>query len=189
MFSSGDDVVVQTLEAALRGEITAQAKYKAFATQADTDELKGIASLFRAIARSEQIHSNNHSRVIRHMGGDTSVQPKAAQVHETLDNLKVALSGEQLDISSIYPAYIDRVDTHLDTRVVRTLTWALESERSHAQLLERAIALADPNKGRSWIHDSRIFYVCTVCGYTIDIPESDYCPICNYPRERFEVIR
>lgn len=189
MYSTGNEYAVETLEAAFQGELNCQARYKAFAAQADHDELRGLASLFRAAARSEQIHSVNHSRVIRHMGGETGARPQPVQTRSTAENLQAALSGEQLEIESLYPHYINRVASHLDTRLVRTLTWALESEKAHARLLSDAKALLESGKPDTWIGNARIFYVCVVCGYTSETHEADYCPICNYPWERFETIR
>ncbi|HET7103335.1 MAG TPA: ferritin family protein, partial [Terracidiphilus sp.] len=70
MVSAEDEVAVKNLVAAFDNEMSAHARNLAFAGKADEEGLGGIASLFRASARAEQIHADNHARVIRHMGGD-----------------------------------------------------------------------------------------------------------------------
>jgi rubrerythrin len=57
-----DEFAVKNLVAALESEVNEHAQYKAFADRADADGLPGVASLFRAAARAEEIHARNHAR-------------------------------------------------------------------------------------------------------------------------------
>jgi rubrerythrin len=58
------------LQAAYGGESNAHAKYTAFALKASEEGFQDVASLFRAAARAEQIHAENHARVMRKLGAD-----------------------------------------------------------------------------------------------------------------------
>ncbi|HWT65124.1 MAG TPA: ferritin family protein, partial [Terracidiphilus sp.] len=60
-FTPTVEPTVKNLKAAYQGEMNARALYIAFAAQADEDGYCGIASLFRAAARAEQIHAHNQA--------------------------------------------------------------------------------------------------------------------------------
>jgi rubrerythrin len=188
MISAEDEVAVKNLLAAYDNEMATHARYKAFASKADEEGLTGIASLFRASARAEQIHAFNHARVIRHMGGDAEARPHQVTVGSTLENLTSAESNEKTEIDALYPAFIRQVSAHLDTRVERTLNWAMESEKSHARLFTDAVQFLQENKTDSWIAASQSFQVCAMCGYMAHAREAEYCPVCNFPWERFHIV-
>jgi len=181
---------VQNLLAAFEGESNAHAKYTAFAVKADADGLHGAASLFRAAARAEQIHAANHARVIKQLGGDAKCEIHAVEVKSTLENLKAALGGEQYEIDTMYPGFLEEATERKNTAAIRTFHGALEAEKTHARLYGEAIALLVGGKRESWISEARDFYVCPVCGYTSETEEEhERCPVCNCPWERFEIIR
>jgi rubrerythrin len=183
-------ITVQNLLAAYEGESNAHAKYTAFAAKADADGLHGAASLFRAAARSEQIHAANHARVIGTLGGNAKAEIHPVEVKSTLENLKTALNGEQYEIDTMYPGFLEEATSRKSTGAIRTFTGALEAEKTHARLYSEAIALLVAGKRDSWIGEARDFYVCPVCGYTSETEEEhERCPVCNCPWERFEIIR
>jgi rubrerythrin len=183
-------LTVQNLMAAFEGESNAHAKYSAFAAKADLDGLQGIASLFRAAARAEQIHANNHAKVIGQLGGHPECAIHPVQVKSTLENLKAALGGEQYEIDTMYPGFLLEAQERKNHGAVRTFNWALEAEKTHARLYTEAIVLLEEGKADAWISETREFYVCTVCGYTSESAEEhERCEVCNLPWEKFEVIR
>jgi rubrerythrin len=183
-------VTVQNLLAAFEGESNAHAKYTAFAAKADDDGLHGAASLFRAAARSEQIHAANHSRVLHQLGSRSECEIHPVEVKTTLENLKAALNGEQYEIDTMYPGFLEEATGRKNTGAIRTFTGALEAEKTHARLYSEAIALLVAGKKDSWIGEARDFYVCPVCGYTSETEEEhERCPVCNCPWEKFEIIR
>jgi rubrerythrin len=187
-------ITLQNLMAAFEGESNAHAKYSAFAAKADKEGLQGIASLFRATARAEQIHLTNHARVISRLGGHAECEIHPVTVKSTLENLKVALGGENYEIDTMYPGFLAESQQHNNTEAIRTFTWALEAEKTHSRLYSETIALLEAGKtdsaSGSWLGDPKDFYVCPVCGYTSEDPEEhDHCPVCNLPWQKFEVIR
>ena len=183
-------ITVQNLLAAFEGESNAHAKYTAFAVKADEDGLHGVASLFRAAGRAEQIHATNHARVIGLMGGHAECEIHDVEVKTTLENLKTALNGEQYEIDSMYPGFLEEATARKNTAAIRTFHGALEAEKTHARLYAEAIALLAAGKKDTWLGAARDFYVCPVCGYTSETEEEhERCPVCNCPWERFEIIR
>jgi rubrerythrin len=188
MVAAENENAVGNLLEAYENEVNAHARYKAYAVKAETEGMLGAASLFRAAARAEQIHAGNHARVIRHMGGEiemAEIQP--FRVKSTVENLKAALGGEQKEIDSLYPAFLVHATSQLDTPGMRSILWAMESEKTHARLYEDAITAMESGPG--WTKEQLDFYVCTLCGYTAKTHEADNCPACNFVWDRFEVIR
>jgi rubrerythrin len=181
---------VQNLLAAFEGESNAHAKYTAYAVKADADGLHGAAGLFRAAARAEQIHAANHARVIKQLGGEAQCTIHAVEVKTTLDNLKAALGGEQYEIDTMYPGFLEEATASKNTAAIRSFHGALEAEKTHARLYGEAIALLTGGQKDSWIGATREFYVCPICGYTSETEEEhERCPVCNCPWERFEIVR
>ena len=185
-----NEATIKNLLAAYEGESNASAKYNAFATKADAEGYHGAASLFRAAARAEAIHAANHARVIVQLGGEAKATLCAAEVKGTLDNLITALQGETYEVETMYPGFIEEAKASGNTAAVRTMTGAMEAEKTHARLYGEAIALVEAGKKDSWVGATRDFYVCPVCGYTSETPEEhERCPVCNVPWEKFETIR
>jgi rubrerythrin len=184
-----NESTIRNLLAAYRGEMNTQARYRAFASRADDDRLFGVPSLFRAAARSEQIHANNQARAIRQLGGEATVAIERPMVRGTLENLKDALDGENYEISTMYPRFIEEARARINATAARSFEWALEAERTHARLYAEAIALLKANNRTSWIGEARDFYVCPVCAGTAAHKNSENCTICNYPSDRLEAIR
>ena len=183
-------VTVQNLMAAFAGETNAHARYTAFAARADEEKLHGAASLFRAAARSEQIHAANHAHVINQWNLRAECEIRPVEVKSTLENLKSALNGEQYEIDTMYPGFLEEATERKNTGAIRTFHGALEAEKTHARLYAEAIALLVAAKKDSWIGEARDFYVCPVCGYTSETEEEhERCPVCNCPWEKFEIIR
>jgi rubrerythrin len=180
---------VQNLLAAFEGESNARARYTAFAVKADADGWHGAASLFRAAGRAEQIHAANHARVLKQLGAEAACAIHPVAVKTTLENLKAALGGEQYEIDTMYPGFLEEAMAHNLTAAIRTFHGALEAEKTHARLYGEAIALLQAGKKDSWIGAAREFYVCPVCGYTSETEEEhEHCPVCNCPWEKFEII-
>lgn len=189
LFATGTEYTVKNLLAAYQGEINARARYLAFATRAESEGLQGIASLFRAAARAEQIHANNQARVLRQLGAAAKAEVYAYQVHHTLENLNAALAGEHFEIDVMYPAFIEEARISINTNAARWFEWSLEAEKGHAQLYREAIHLLELNAASSWIDQPRDFFICPVCASTSDTREADNCAICQYPSDRLETVR
>jgi rubrerythrin len=184
------DKTLENLLAAFEGESNAAAKYTAFAIKADADGWRGAASLFRATARAEQIHATNHARVIKQMGGEAVCAIHEASVKSTLENLKVALDGENYEVDTMYPGFMAEASEQKNAAALRSFEYAMEAEKTHSRLYSEAIALVEANNKDAWVSKTRDFYVCPACGYTSEDPnEHDRCPVCNAMWTKFEIVR
>lgn len=179
--------LVEVLRAAYEGESNVEARYREFAEKADGEGWHGVASLFRAAARAEEIHAANHGRIARQLGGRVEHVPHDVEVKSTLENLRTAVDGERFEVDRMYPAFLAQAELHHDVAATRTFTWAMEAEKTHERLFNEAEALVEIEDEDSWITMRREFQVCPVCGYTSeDLNHADLCPVCNCAQKRFE---
>lgn len=156
------------LKNAFAGESQAHMRYLIFARRAEKEGFTNIARLFRAVAFAEQIHASNHLNTL-------------GLVRSTIENLQLAVDGERYEVDEMYPAY-DAVAKLQDERgAVRSFNWALQSERMHIELYQKAKQAAERGE------DIKIeaLYVCEVCGYTVEGEVPDRCPVCGAVKEKF----
>jgi len=156
------------LQNAFAGESQANRKYLAYAKKAEQEGYKQVAKLFKAVAEAETIHAHNH---LRQMGG----------IKSTKENIEAALNGEIFEYQKMYPQMIDEALTEGDKDAVRTFTYANEVEKVHAALYKKA--LADPGKGADVN-----YYVCSVCGHTVENEPPDECPVCKSKKQAYKKI-
>jgi len=183
------DFTANNLLVAFEGEVNTRARYLAFAARADAEGHCGIGSLFRAAARAEQIHAGHQARVLRQMGENTDVAAEPCVVHSTEYNLQSALAGETYEIEVLYPAFVEEATARINTGAARSFTWALEAEKTHAELFSEALQLLQDEIPDPRIGEAHDFFVCPVCACTSrNLPE-EYCTICNYPSVRVETVR
>ena len=156
----------QNLQEAFAGESQANRKYLAFAKKADQEGYPQVANLFRAAAEAETVHAHAHLRVLK-------------GIKSTAENLKEAIAGETHEFKSMYPAMIATAKSEGDKGAERSFTYANEVEKIHAELYQKALdSLENPA-------DVDCYYVCGVCGYTIEDEAPDTCPVCNAKKQAF----
>lgn len=157
------------LKEAFAGESQANRKYLAFAEKAEQEGYKQVAKLFRAAAASETVHAMNHLRI---MGG----------VSSTANNLKSAISGETGEFMDMYPKFIEAAKKEkASDAVILTFDVANKVEKIHAGLYKKALDDIGKNKETD-------YYVCSICGNTVEGKAPERCPICNAPKEMFNKV-
>jgi rubrerythrin len=180
---SAKKTVLDNLMTAYDGESNAHARYQAFAKKADEEGYGRVASLFRAAARSEQVHVNNHAEVIKKMGGTPKADVKTPEVKSTKENLETALKGESYERDTMYPDFMKLAKEEGNKDAVRTFNFSLQAETQHAKLYKEALDNLDQWKGAN-----KDFFVCPVCGYTVDKITFEKCPVCRTPKDKYEKI-
>lgn len=152
----------QNLAGAFAGESHAHMRYLAFANRAERDGQPNVARLFRAIAFAEEVHATNHLRELGHIG-------------DTIDNIAAALDGETFEVTEMYPAHDAVAALQEEKGARRTIRYALEAEKLHAQLYADAgeVLAAGADLAATAIS------VCPVCGHTLYGGAPDRCPVCG----------
>jgi rubrerythrin len=162
---------IEDMKAAFAGESQANRRYLAFAKKAEDEGHAEIAKLFRAVAAAETVHAHNHLRIL-------------GEINDTQENLVAAKSGENYEVVTMYPEFIEDAEQEGDKKALRSFKWAMEVEKEHEVYYQEAIdALAAGQK----IPDDD-YYVCPVCGHTHRGTPPEKCPVCGLPGKRFEHI-
>ena len=157
---------MDNLKDAFAGESQANRKYLAFAQKADEEGFGQAAKLFRAAAAAETIHAHNHLKV---MGG----------VNSTKENIQEAIKGETHEYTKMYPEMIMEVEEEGDNQAaVRSFDLANKVESIHASLYQKAL----DHLGNNELVD---YYVCRICGNTVENSAPDKCHICSAPGSMF----
>jgi len=155
----------KNLAEAFAGESQANRKYLAFAKKAEEEGLSQVARLFRAAAAAETVHAHAHLRVLGGIGS-------------TADNLKEAIGGETHEFTAMYPQMIEDAKKEGNKEAQMSFMYANAVEKIHADLYKKAAdAMAD--------HAETIYFVCDVCGNTVEGEAPDRCPICGMDKSHF----
>lgn len=156
------------LQQAFAGESQANKKYTAFAKKADSEGYKQIAKLFRAAADAEAVHALAH---LRELGA----------VKSTRENLEAAIAGETYEFQDMYPQMIADAQSEGNKRAEMSFTYANSVEKIHAILYEKALENLGDNEEVD-------YYVCQVCGDTVEGEPPDKCPICGSLKKMFKKV-
>lgn len=160
--------VEKDLLEAFAGESQANRKYLAFAKKAEEEGYKQVAKLFRAAAEAETVHAHNH---LREAGG----------IKSTKENLDEAINGEIYEFQKMYPQMIEDAKAEGSDGALRSFNFANEVEKIHAELYKRVLE----NLGKNLDVD---YYVCQVCGNTVENEAPEECPICGAKKQAFKKI-
>jgi len=160
----------ENLKSALAGESQAHIKYLAFAAQAEKEGKPNIARLFRAIAYAEEVHAINHLRELDGVGN-------------TVANLEAAIAGENFEVEEMYAAYLSVAEAQEEKGAKRTMNYAVEAEKIHADMYAQAKEAAEAGNDI----DAGAVHICPVCGFTHIGDPPERCPVCKVKRDRFRV--
>ena len=171
-------------EAAYRQELNDQARYLAYARQADVEGLGEVGSLFRAVARAERIHAQIHTKLIRRAGRVTAAALQPVSVATTEQNLEAAIGNENREMHRTYPALVHRAKQAGLARTADVIQRLRNAEGQHEALFSQAQSTLRIGKHSG----QRFFYVCPDCGYVTEEITFDNCPDCFGAEERFEMV-
>lgn len=159
---------VEKLKAAFAGESQANRRYLAFAKKADEEGLSQVARLFRAAAEAETVHALNHLRI-------------AGEIGMTVSNLDEAISGETFEFTKMYPEHLGVARKERNKQAEWSFNVANQVEEIHAGYFEKALKALKNNEELPEVD----YYVCKVCGNTVENAAPERCPICGAPRAQF----
>lgn len=162
------DKTSENLKGAFAGESQANRRYLAFAHKAEEEGFPQVAKLFKAAAEAETVHALNHIMV---MGVTKS----------TAENLEDAVAGETFEYKHMYPDYLKTAKKEKKTQAVWSFNVAEQVERVHAFLFKKAIKALKSGKEFA----KADYYVCSVCGNTVEDDAPDRCPVCASPKEKY----
>ena len=158
----------ENLKSAFAGESQANRLYLAFAKKAEEEGYTQAAKLFRAAAEAETVHALNHVQI-------------TGQVKSTLDNLGTAVAGETTEFTEMYPEFLATAKQEDAKQAAWSFNVANKVEQVHAGLFQKAKDAIKNNKELEKVD----YYVCGVCGNTVEGSAPEKCPVCGSPKEKY----
>jgi len=156
------------LREAFAGESQASRKYTAFAAQAEGEGLFQAARLFRAAAEAEGVHAANHLRALK-------------AIKSTKENLREAIAGETHEFKEMYPEMIAAARAEGAKEAERSFGYASAVEEHHARLYHDLLENLESKESYS-------YFVCPVCGMTVEKEAPERCPVCGAKGSMFRKI-
>lgn len=177
-----NDLNLQNLQDAYKGETTASAKYAAYSKKAEQEGFHAIAILFKAASTSENIHANNHRAVLEESGQKVPAIKPEFTVKTTKENLNDAITGEGYEISTMYPEFLVIANDAGNQLSLVSLNYAYKTEKKHKVLYEKALAALESNSFSSL---ATVYYICPTCGNTYETTSPKRCGISMTSAEKF----
>jgi len=163
---------IEKLKAAFAGESQANRRYLAYAQKADQEGLHQVAKLFRAAAEAETVHALNHLRI-------------AGEVGMTVANLEEAISGETHEFTEMYPEFLVAARAENNKQAEWSFDIANQVEEIHAGLFKKVHQAIKDGEDL----DDVDYFVCKVCGNTVESAAPEKCSICGAPKSQFIKIK
>ena len=177
-------LTINVLKEAYNAETIANRHYGEFCQKALSDDYPNIAYLFSALQISEKIHSENYRKLIISLGSMLEEPEFSLSISDTKTNLNNASKNELKKIKETYPDFFEKLSAEsLDQAIVYCM-YSWKSHQQHEEIirdikkysgfffrtLARKIERMRPN-----------YYVCEICGSTVDEMPNTPCEICNRP--------
>jgi rubrerythrin len=158
----------EALRQAYAGEAKAALRLKVYAEKAEADGYPQIAKLFRAIARSEEIHGIRALKVLK-------------EVKATEENLADAFESEARVAEVAYGVFVQQAEAEGNRAAALHFRQSKDVEETHAKLYKEAMNHLLEERETT-------YYVCRVCGYVADGVLPEVCPVCGAPKDQFSPI-
>ncbi|MDD5492599.1 MAG: rubrerythrin family protein [bacterium] len=177
----------KNLLASFAGESQARNRYTYFAGVAKKEGYEQIAAIFQDTADNEKEHAKVFFKFLE--GGDTEITATypARKIGTTLENLKAAAAGENMEWGMLYPTAAKVAEEEGFKEVVAAFNSIAKVEKGHEQ---RYLALAKNIENKQvFKRDKLVRWRCRNCGYIHEgntAPEM--CPACKHPQAYYEIL-
>ncbi len=98
---------------------------------------------------------------------------EAVAIKTTRENLVEAIGGETHEFKEMYPPMIEAAKEDGAAEALRSFTYANTVEKTHAELYQKAF----DTLGQTG--EQFDYYVCPICGHTVEKGAPDKCEVCG----------
>jgi rubrerythrin len=177
----------KNLLANFAGESQARNRYTYFASQAKKEGLEQISWIFTDTADNEKEHAKRFFKLLE--GGDleiTATYP-AGVIENTMEHLKAAIAGENLENTVLYPEAARIADEEGFSEIANVYRAIADVEKEHEK---RYLALLKNIENNTvFKKGTPVKWRCRNCGYVHEGPEAPIeCPACAHPRDYYELL-
>jgi rubrerythrin len=183
---------IAAMREARESEMAVYYRYTEFARQAQQEGYRGIAYLFVAFGSAEMIHATNFGRILARL--NVEVQPVAkprVSVGSTRDNLLAAAEIEARSVDEYYPKLLERIrpEGHQDAMDAVQFAWGTEKQhREKMRQIQRWSPAFFDQVAKHIDKKTGQYFVCQICGNTVNVVPEGSCPVCKNPSSHFRLI-
>ena len=149
-------------------EAKANQRLLMFAKKAEKEDLPQMANLFRAVAAAEGVHSRRHFALL-------------GSVADTQSNLEQAFQSEIAVNGIHYPKMLQEAEEDDEKAAATVFSQTRDVEAIHTKLYKKVLDHLIAERFTE-------YYVCTLCGYIVEMKPPEKCPICNAPKSKFKKV-
>ena len=177
----------QNLLASFAGESQARNRYTYFASQAKKEGYEQISWIFLDTAENEKEHAKRFFKFLEGGMVEITASYPAGVIGDTLENLKEAADGENLEWTTLYPEFARMADEEGFPEIATVWREISEGEKGHEA---RYLALLENvRNGKVFKKDRPVKWRCRNCGYVFEGTEAPAeCPACAHPQAYQEVL-
>ncbi|MFA4991215.1 MAG: rubrerythrin family protein [Candidatus Omnitrophota bacterium] len=177
----------KNLLTAFAGESQARNRYTYFAGVAKKEGYEQISAIFLETADNEKEHAKRFFKPLE--GGDVEITAAypAGVIGTTLENLKAAADGENMEWTKIYKDFEKTARKEGFEEIADQFKEIAEVEEEHEKRYRK---LWKNVKDKAvFKRDAVVRWKCRNCGYVHEGKEApDKCPACAHPKAYYELI-
>lgn len=186
------EATIAAMRRARETEANVYYHYTEFSRRALEEGYRGIAYLFAAFAASEQVHAANFGRMLARLNAEVAPMPKlSVRVGSTRENLIRAADSEMASIETFYPQLLEQLQPEGHAEAIDLVRYAWSSEKQHRgkiRKIQRFTGAFFETVARTIDEKTDRYFVCGICGSTVDELPAARCPICRFPPTQYRKI-
>jgi rubrerythrin len=170
------------------GESQARNRYSYFSSQAKKEGFEQISWIFAETADNEKEHAKRFFKFLNRNGMlEITAEYPAGVIGATVENLKEAAAGENLEWTTLYPGFADVADKEGFPEIASVWREIAKAESGHeARYLK---LLANVSTGKVFKKDAPVKWRCRNCGYISEgTTPPDKCPACDHEQSYYELL-
>lgn len=169
------------------GESQARNRYTYFASVAKKEGYEQISRIFIETAENEKEHAKVFFKYLE--GGDVEITAAypAGVIGNTLENLKAAADGENLEWTTLYQDFAKVAEEEGFPEISRSFSEIAKVEKFHESRYRKLIE--NVASGKVFKKDTPVKWHCLNCGYIFEGTEAPKeCPACKHPQAYYELL-
>ena len=163
----------KNLLAAFAGESEARNKYTFFASKAKKEGFVQISNIFAETAANEKEHAEIWYKILTGIG-------------TTVDCLEAAADGEAYEWKEMYPSFAAKAREEGFDEIAELFEGVAAIEKEHEERYRKLLKNIEDKLVFS--RDGDCVWQCSNCGHIVIGKEApEVCPVCNHPRDYFQL--
>jgi len=169
------------------GESQARNRYTYFSSQAKKEGFEQIAWIFADTADNEKEHAKRFFKFLEGGNLEITATYPAGIIGNTMENLKEAAAGENLEHSVLYPEAARIADEEGFNEIAAVYRAISKVEAEHEKRYRALLKNVENNT--VFKKETKVKWRCRNCGYVHEGPEApDECPACAHPQAHYELL-